>query len=59
MSNVVDTKLYDLLGVQPGASENELKKVSEETAGRTRPKYRPGGERRGGGAGVLERGKEA
>lgn len=27
MANVVDTKLYDLLGVSPSASENELKKV--------------------------------
>lgn len=27
MANVVDTKLYDILGVPPGASENELKKV--------------------------------
>lgn len=28
MSNVADTKLYDLLGVSPTASENELKKVT-------------------------------
>jgi hypothetical protein len=28
MANVADTKLYDILGVPPGASENELKKVS-------------------------------
>uniref|UniRef100_A0A3P8R0I5 DnaJ heat shock protein family (Hsp40) member A2b n=1 Tax=Astatotilapia calliptera TaxID=8154 RepID=A0A3P8R0I5_ASTCA len=27
MSGVVDTKLYDILGVSPSASENELKKV--------------------------------
>uniref|UniRef100_A0A8C1JAE2 DnaJ heat shock protein family (Hsp40) member A2a n=1 Tax=Cyprinus carpio TaxID=7962 RepID=A0A8C1JAE2_CYPCA len=27
MSNVSDTKLYDILGVSPSASENELKKV--------------------------------
>lgn len=27
MANVVDTKLYDILGVSPSASENELKKV--------------------------------
>ena len=27
MANVADTKLYDILGVPPGASENELKKV--------------------------------
>uniref|UniRef100_G3PHC6 DnaJ heat shock protein family (Hsp40) member A2b n=1 Tax=Gasterosteus aculeatus aculeatus TaxID=481459 RepID=G3PHC6_GASAC len=29
MSNVVDTKLYDILGVSPSASENELKKFKE------------------------------
>lgn len=29
MANVVDTKLYDILGVSPSASENELKKVSD------------------------------
>ncbi|TRY56729.1 hypothetical protein DNTS_012989 [Danionella cerebrum] len=29
MSNVADTKLYDLLGVSPSASENELKKFKE------------------------------
>lgn len=29
MANVVDTKLYDILGVSPSASENELKKVRE------------------------------
>lgn len=28
MANVVDTKLYDILGVSPSASENELKKAS-------------------------------
>lgn len=28
MANVVDTKLYDLLGVSPSATENELKKVT-------------------------------
>jgi DnaJ family protein A protein 2 len=33
MANVADTKLYDILGVPPGASENELKKVLER-AGR-------------------------
>ncbi|CAF88910.1 unnamed protein product, partial [Tetraodon nigroviridis] len=27
MANVVDTKLYDILGVSPSVSENELKKV--------------------------------
>lgn len=27
MANVADTKLYDILGVSPSASENELKKV--------------------------------
>lgn len=27
MSGVADTKLYDILGVSPSASENELKKV--------------------------------
>ncbi len=27
MATVVDTKLYDILGVSPSASENELKKV--------------------------------
>lgn len=34
MANVADTKLYDILGVPPGASENELKKVAgSEPAG--------------------------
>lgn len=28
MANVVDTKLYDILGVSPTATENELKKVA-------------------------------
>lgn len=28
MANPVDTKLYDLLGVSPSATENELKKVT-------------------------------
>ena len=28
MANVVDTKLYDILGVTPTATENELKKVN-------------------------------
>lgn len=28
MANVVDTKLYDILGVSPTATENELKKVT-------------------------------
>lgn len=28
MANVADTKLYDILGVSPSASENELKKVN-------------------------------
>ncbi len=27
MANVADTKLYDILGVSPSATENELKKV--------------------------------
>lgn len=27
MANVVDTKLYDILGVTPSATENELKRV--------------------------------
>lgn len=30
MANVADTKLYDILGVSPSASENELKKVGFE-----------------------------
>lgn len=29
MANVADTKLYDILGVSPSASENELKKVNK------------------------------
>lgn len=33
MANVVDTKLYDILGVPPGASENELKKVAGSAPG--------------------------
>lgn len=28
MANVADTRLYDILGVSPSASENELKKVA-------------------------------
>ena len=28
MANVADTKLYDILGVSPTATENELKKVT-------------------------------
>lgn len=28
MANVADTRLYDILGVSPSATENELKKVS-------------------------------
>lgn len=28
MANVADTKLYDILGVSPSATENELKKVA-------------------------------
>uniref|UniRef100_A0A665VEF4 DnaJ heat shock protein family (Hsp40) member A2b n=1 Tax=Echeneis naucrates TaxID=173247 RepID=A0A665VEF4_ECHNA len=31
MANVVDTKLYDILGVSPSASENELKKDAHIT----------------------------
>lgn len=30
MANVVDTKLYDILGVSPSVSENELKKVAAQ-----------------------------
>lgn len=30
MANVVDTKLYDILGVSPSVSENELKKVTTQ-----------------------------
>lgn len=46
MASVVDTKLYDILGVPPGASENELKKV-------------PGRRAAGGGAGLRGGGGEA
>lgn len=34
MANVADTKLYDILGVPPGASDNELKKVRRRGGGR-------------------------
>lgn len=46
MANVADTKLYDILGVPPGASDNELKKVR-----------RRGGSRRPGTAGGSAAGR--
>lgn len=57
MANVVDTKLYDILGVPPGASENELKKVQgSEPAGRG---VRGAGLRGWGGQAALRGGPRA
>ena len=41
MANVADTKLYDILGVPPGASENQLKKACRKVAKEHHPDKNP------------------
>ncbi|EPQ19435.1 DnaJ like protein subfamily A member 2 [Myotis brandtii] len=41
MASVVDMKLYDILGLPPGASKNELKKVYRKLAKEYHPDKNP------------------
>ncbi|KAG7278159.1 hypothetical protein CRUP_019469, partial [Coryphaenoides rupestris] len=41
MANVVDSKLYDILGVTPTATENELKKAYRKLAKEYHPDKNP------------------